>query len=100
LNYSYPDGSDDPHIVHDFLQHLIKTLGHSDVWVRRQAFAALAGQLIEIGAMSPPQFAQDILPILITLSKDKVPNVRLKVAQSIVLNILNQGKYLKRIIYL
>ncbi|XP_035712717.1 serine/threonine-protein phosphatase 4 regulatory subunit 1 isoform X2 [Folsomia candida] len=90
LNYSYADHPNDPSIVKDFLEHLIKTLGYSDVWVRRQAFATLAGQLVEIGAMSPPQFAQNILPPFLALSKDKVPNVRLKVGQSIVMNILHQ----------
>lgn len=93
LNYSYTDHEADPKIVKDFLQHLVKNLGYSDAWIRRQAFATLAGQLVEIGAMTPPQFSEDILPILIYLSKDKVPNVRLKVAQSIVTHILNQGDY-------
>lgn len=89
LNYTC---TEQPAVVKDFLEHLVKTLAQSEVWVRRQAFANLAGQLIEIGAMSPPQFAQHILPSLLALSKDKVPNVRLKVAETIVMNIINQGE--------
>lgn len=76
----------------ELLSQLVKSLANSDVWVRRQAFASLAGQLMETGAISPDQFAEDILPALVNLSKDKVPNVRLKVAQSIVLSVLNEGK--------
>jgi serine/threonine-protein phosphatase 4 regulatory subunit 1 len=93
LNYSYcKESSPDASLVREFLIHLVRTLGHSEQWMRRQAFASLAGQLVEIGAMSPAQFAQDILPHLINLSEDPVPNVRLVVAQSLTYHIMPIGE--------
>lgn len=84
-------GAGDPNVVHEFLVDLVKSLSESSKWVRRQTFAALAGQLIVTNALYPNQFAQDILPHLMSLSEDKVPNVRLVVARSIVSCVLQQG---------
>lgn len=86
------NGGGDPNVVHDFLVELVKSLSESSKWVRRQTFAALSGQLIVTNALYPSQFAQDILPHLVGLSTDKVPNVRLVVARSIVTCVLQQGR--------
>jgi len=92
LNNSYNTKNPvDSSLVREFLRHLVKTLGHSDQWVRRQVFGALAGELIKNESMSPSQFAQDILTDLINLSNDKVPNVRLKVAQSLYYCVISIG---------
>jgi serine/threonine-protein phosphatase 4 regulatory subunit 1 len=77
-------GCGKPNLVHDFLRELVETLCQSEKWVRRQTFAALSGQLIGVGALKPVQFAEDVLPHLVNLSYDPVPNVRLIVAQTMV----------------
>lgn len=93
LTSGYSGGSGDPsNPVHEFLVDLVKALSESSKWVRRQTFAALSGQLLATHALYPNQFAQDILPHLIGLSEDKVPNVRLVVARSIVSHVLQNGK--------
>ncbi|ODM96970.1 Serine/threonine-protein phosphatase 4 regulatory subunit 1 [Orchesella cincta] len=74
-------------------ESLHASLSESSKWVRRQTFAALSGQLIATNALYPSQFAQDILPHLIGLSEDKVPNVRLVVARSIVSCVLQQDSF-------
>lgn len=94
----YGGGSGDPdNPVHEFLVDLVKALSESSKWVRRQTFAALSGQLLTTNALYPNQFAQDILPHLLGLSDDKVPNVRLVVARSIVSCVLEQGMCIYRI---
>lgn len=92
LNSGYSGGSGESiNPVHEFLVDLVKALSESPKWVRRQTFAALSGQLLATNALYPNQFAHDILPHLIGLSEDKVPNVRLVVARSIVSCVLPFG---------
>ncbi|XP_076285831.1 serine/threonine-protein phosphatase 4 regulatory subunit 1 isoform X2 [Lasioglossum baleicum] len=56
---------------------------YADFWVRRQTFAMLCGHLISSNAISGTKFCVELLPILLKLSADKVPNVRLAAARSL-----------------
>ncbi|XP_033331828.2 serine/threonine-protein phosphatase 4 regulatory subunit 1 isoform X2 [Megalopta genalis] len=56
---------------------------YSDIWVRRQTFAMLCGHLISSNAISARKFCLELLPVLLKLSTDKVPNVRLAAARSL-----------------
>jgi len=90
LSASSEVGRGDPNFVRDFLLQVVDVLCHSTKWVQRQSFAALAGYLTT--RLPPTQFAQDILPHLISLSTDKVPNVRIVVAQTLTNSVMNLGK--------
>jgi len=57
---------------------LAENLAHSSHWARRQTFAVLCGELLT--TVPYQDFSQDLLPHLLDLTWDIVPNVRLKVA--------------------
>merc|ERR1719317_288359 len=57
---------------------LAENLAHSSHWARRQTFAVLCGELLT--TIPYQHFTQDLLPHLLDLTWDIVPNVRLKVA--------------------
>jgi len=57
---------------------LAENLAHSSHWARRQTFAVLCGELLS--TIPYQHFTQDLLPHLLDLTWDIVPNVRLKVA--------------------
>ncbi|XP_015606879.1 serine/threonine-protein phosphatase 4 regulatory subunit 1 isoform X2 [Cephus cinctus] len=71
---------------------LIRELGdmlaaHSDKWTRRQTYALLCSHLISSGAITGERFAREMLPFLLNLSWDRVPNVRLAVARTLARNV-------------
>jgi len=70
-----------PHLVTKRCEELANKLGLSPVWNLRQTFAFVAGHIYASKALSPKVFCKKLLPYLLALSKDKVPNVRLVVAE-------------------
>nr|XP_031827867.1 serine/threonine-protein phosphatase 4 regulatory subunit 1-like [Nomia melanderi] len=65
-------------------QELRCSLGvYAQKWIRRQTFAFLCGQLISSNAITGTKFSLELLPLLLKLSSDKVPNVRLAVAKTL-----------------
>lgn len=74
-------------------QELRCSLGvYAQKWIRRQTFAFLCGQLISSNAITGTKFSLELLPLLLKLSSDKVPNVRLAVAKTLK-NIPAERKY-------
>ena len=69
---------------------LAENLAHSSHWARRQTFAVLCGELLS--TIPYQHFTQDLLPHLLDLTWDIVPNVRLKVAH-VFGHILPDGNY-------
>ena len=70
--------------------NLVEVLGHSSHWARRQTFAVLCGELVkenvdgDKNGYSPNSFNTELLPHLLDLTWDKVPNVRLAVTKVVV----------------
>ena len=64
-------------------------LAASQHWTRRQTFALLVAQLL--AALPWEQVAVSLMPPLLDLAKDRVPNVRLKVAH-VLGHVLPDGK--------
>ncbi|KAK2579862.1 hypothetical protein KPH14_007545 [Odynerus spinipes] len=84
--------SDEALLVTALIQELKDTLANSrNKWIRRQAYALLCAQLISNGAISGEKFAKEMLPSLLNLSWDKVPNVRLAVARTLSQNVVVMG---------
>ncbi|KAK6178211.1 hypothetical protein SNE40_013021 [Patella caerulea] len=50
-------------------------------WIGRQVFAQVCLCIMEENSIPPPIFARDILPSLLALGKDAIPNVRLTLAK-------------------
>jgi len=78
-------------LVRVLLADLVGELVKSDTWIHRQTYASLALTLYLESSLDHTQFAQDVLPNLLDLSEDKVPNVRLAVARA--LKKLKQATY-------
>jgi len=70
-------------LVRVLLADLISELVKSDSWIHRQTYATLALTLFLESSLDHTQFAQDVLPNLMELAEDKVPNVRLVVARTL-----------------
>jgi len=70
-------------LIRVLLADLVSELVKSHHWGHRQTYAFLALKLFEEQALDHAQYAQDVLPNLLDLSYDKVPNVRLAVARAL-----------------
>ncbi|XP_050588459.1 serine/threonine-protein phosphatase 4 regulatory subunit 1-like isoform X2 [Bombus affinis] len=69
----------------------LKSLVYARKWVRRQTFAFVCANLISKNAISGDRFSQEMLPTLLEISSDKVPNVRLVVARTLSKNVIPMG---------
>lgn len=58
---------------------LAEKLAQSSHWARRQTFVMLCGELVQ--QLPYSSFSQELLPHLLELASDRVPNVRLQVAR-------------------
>lgn len=73
----------------------LKSLVYAKKWIKRQTFASLCAKIISSNAISGDRFSQEMLPTLLEISSDKVPNVRLVVARTLSENVVPMGcKYL------
>jgi serine/threonine-protein phosphatase 4 regulatory subunit 1 len=87
--------STEPVLLRGLLGDLAEWFAHSKRWNQRQTFALLCSQLVTKRVLSEELFACDVLPHLLDLSWDSVPNVRLSVARTIATNIMAQGEEFK-----
>ena len=72
------NNSNQSSLARDIMVDLAENLAHSHHWARRQTFAVLCGQLVT--RIPYEHFSLDLLPHLLDLTWDVVPNVKLKVA--------------------
>ncbi|XP_012254171.2 serine/threonine-protein phosphatase 4 regulatory subunit 1-like isoform X2 [Athalia rosae] len=74
---------------------LVRELGNmfprSAKWTHRQTYGILCSQLITNGAITADRFSREMLPHLIDLSLDTVPNVRLSVARTLARYVATRG---------
>ena len=79
-----------PDLATSLATNLVEVLGHSTHWARRQTYAVLCGEVVKLKeseektVYSPTSFSTELLPHLLDLTWDKVPNVRLAVAKVVV----------------
>lgn len=52
-------------------------------WIIRQTYVLVCSKLVRAEVISAEVFARELLPYLLELSNDKVPNVRLVVARTL-----------------
>ncbi|XP_021941543.1 serine/threonine-protein phosphatase 4 regulatory subunit 1-like isoform X4 [Zootermopsis nevadensis] len=79
-----------PVSLRSLLAALAEWFVHSKRWNQRQIFALLCSQLVTKQILPEELFARDILPHLLDLSWDSVPNVRLSVARTLATNVMAQ----------
>jgi len=71
-----------PILATSLASDLVEVLGRSPHWAKRQTYAVLCGELVsQDTGYSPSHFSSELLPHLLDLTWDKVPNVRLAVAR-------------------
>uniref|UniRef100_A0A8C7RMK9 WW-binding domain-containing protein n=1 Tax=Oncorhynchus mykiss TaxID=8022 RepID=A0A8C7RMK9_ONCMY len=76
----------------NFSNELIIRFCHCPKWVGRQAFAFICQAIVEEDCMPMDQFAQHLLPSLLSLSLDPVANVRVLVAKALRQSVMEKGK--------
>jgi len=86
-------GLQHPILASSLSSSIVEVLGKSQHWARRQTYAVLCGEIVkkaeedrdqgdkETGGYSPSNFSTELLPHLLDLTWDKVPNVRLACAR-------------------
>lgn len=77
-----------------YLVKLAEKFAHSKMWKCRQSFALLCAEVLKAEAVAPELFADEMMPHLLDLSWDPVPNVRLVVARTISQHIVVNGESL------
>ncbi|XP_029160392.1 serine/threonine-protein phosphatase 4 regulatory subunit 1-like isoform X6 [Nylanderia fulva] len=60
-------------------------------WMHRQTYALVCSHLIRNNAIAGSKFSKEMLPCLMKLSTDRVPNVRLAVARTIATDVIGMG---------
>lgn len=70
---------------------LAERFAHSKKWKLRQTFALLSSEFLKSNALPCDLFVSEIMPHLLDLSWDPVPNVRLVVARTLVNDIITNG---------
>lgn len=75
------------------LNELVTRFGRADLWIRRQMYAQMCSYILTChDCLSTVDFSNDLLPCLLILASDRVPNVRLMVAKTLNTQVSNNRK--------
>jgi len=76
------------------LNELVTRFGQADLWSRRQMFAQICSYILNYGerCLSTADFNNELMPCLLNLGSDRVPNVRLMVAKTLYTQVVNNCK--------
>uniref|UniRef100_A0A9J7XSL6 Serine/threonine-protein phosphatase 4 regulatory subunit 1 n=1 Tax=Cyprinus carpio carpio TaxID=630221 RepID=A0A9J7XSL6_CYPCA len=80
-----------------FLGELVEKFCHSQKWSGRQAFAFVCQLSIEEECLSLDQFSEHLLPPLLQLASDPVPNVRVLLAKTLRQTLLEREYFLSSV---
>ncbi|KAM0734403.1 Serine/threonine-protein phosphatase 4 regulatory subunit 1 [Formica fusca] len=84
--------STDDALVTSLIHELRDTLVlNAKKWIHRQIYALVCSHLIRNNAITGSKFSKEMLPCLINLSVDRVPNVRLVVARTMATDVIGMG---------
>ncbi|XP_018057910.1 PREDICTED: serine/threonine-protein phosphatase 4 regulatory subunit 1-like isoform X4 [Atta colombica] len=75
-------------LIHELRETLVLD---AKKWIHRQTYALVCSHLIRNNAIPEEKFSKEMLPCLISLSCDRVPNVRLAVARTIATDVIAMG---------
>lgn len=75
-------------LIHELRETLVLD---AKKWIHRQTYALVCSHLIRNNAITGDKFSKEMLPCLISLSCDRVPNVRLAVARTIATDVIAMG---------
>nr|XP_033819600.1 serine/threonine-protein phosphatase 4 regulatory subunit 1-like isoform X2 [Geotrypetes seraphini] len=77
----------------NFINELIVRFCHSSKWIGRQAFAFICQLVIEEEGVPVEQFVMHLLPSLLSLATDPVPNVRVLLAKALRRTLLERAYF-------
>lgn len=73
------------------LDFLYEEFSEHVLWSRRVVFAQLCSEIASQSALDHELFASSLLPYLLRLARDPVPNVRLCVARCLARDLISTG---------
>ncbi|XP_027275628.1 serine/threonine-protein phosphatase 4 regulatory subunit 1 isoform X2 [Cricetulus griseus] len=76
-----------------FIQELISRFRHCPKWVGRQAFACICQAVVSEDSVPVDQFVEHLLPSLLSLASDPVPNVRVLLAKALWQTLLEKAYF-------
>ncbi|XP_054836844.1 serine/threonine-protein phosphatase 4 regulatory subunit 1-like isoform X2 [Eublepharis macularius] len=77
----------------NFINELIVTFRHCSKWIGRQAFAFICQAVVEEECMPVNHFVEHLLPSLLSLASDPVPNVRVLLAKALRQTLLEKAYF-------
>ncbi|XP_046535012.1 serine/threonine-protein phosphatase 4 regulatory subunit 1-like isoform X2 [Equus quagga] len=77
----------------NFIQELVVRFRHCSKWVGRQAFAFICQGVVSEGCVPVEQFVEHLLPSLLSLASDPVPNVRVLLAKALRQTLLEKAYF-------
>ncbi|XP_063509967.1 serine/threonine-protein phosphatase 4 regulatory subunit 1 isoform X10 [Pongo pygmaeus] len=78
----------------DLINELVENFGRCPKWSGRQAFVFVCQTVIEDDCLPMDQFAVHLMPHLLTLANDRVPNVRVLLAKTLRQTLLEKDYFL------
>ncbi|XP_046527301.1 serine/threonine-protein phosphatase 4 regulatory subunit 1 isoform X6 [Equus quagga] len=78
----------------DLINELVESFGRCPKWSGRQAFVFVCQTVIEDECLPMDQFAVHLMPHLLTLANDRVPNVRVLLAKTLRQTLLEKDCFL------
>ncbi|XP_071458579.1 serine/threonine-protein phosphatase 4 regulatory subunit 1 isoform X2 [Marmota flaviventris] len=78
----------------DLINELVENFGRCPKWSGRQAFVFVCQTVIEDDCLPMEQFAVHLMPHLLTLANDRVPNVRVLLAKTLRQTLLEKEYFL------
>nr|XP_036856960.1 serine/threonine-protein phosphatase 4 regulatory subunit 1 isoform X6 [Manis javanica] len=78
----------------DLVNELVENFGRCPKWSGRQAFVFVCQTVIEDDCLPMDQFAVRLMPQLLTLANDRVPNVRVLLAKTLRQTLLEKDYFL------
>ncbi|XP_032951150.1 serine/threonine-protein phosphatase 4 regulatory subunit 1 isoform X1 [Rhinolophus ferrumequinum] len=77
----------------NFINELIVRFRHCSKWVGRQAFAFICQAVVSAECVPVDQFVEHLLPSLLSLASDPVPNVRVLLAKALRQTLLEKAYF-------
>ncbi|XP_067856797.1 serine/threonine-protein phosphatase 4 regulatory subunit 1-like isoform X1 [Heptranchias perlo] len=91
LRKFYATGTDS--LAVNFMNELTLRFCHCSKWIGRQAFAFICQAVVEEECMPVNQFVEHLLPSLLNLATDRVPNVRVLLAKALRHTLLEKAYF-------
>ncbi|XP_019492918.1 PREDICTED: serine/threonine-protein phosphatase 4 regulatory subunit 1-like isoform X1 [Hipposideros armiger] len=76
-----------------FINELVVRFRHCPKWVGRQAFAVICQAVVSAECVPVDQFVEHLLPSLLSLASDPVPNVRVLLAKALRQTLLEKAYF-------